>query len=255
VEVYEKSKATNPKGRSEWVSKYDYVACPKQDGYRSIHLIYRYQSDVLEKVPFNGQRIEIQIRSSLQHAWATAVEVAQTFTGQALKSKVKTASKSWLRFFALMGSAIALREQCAPVPNTPKNRCTLARQLRTLERKEKIIQQLVAWGQAVQHLQAHGQHAHTFLLILDAEQKTLNITPYPKGSQLQAQEDYLLQERWLGKDSPKQVVLVTVDSLDALRKAYPNYYADTGAFIAAVREAISSAETSSGRKPSRKRKA
>jgi len=37
-----------------------------------------------------------------------------------------------------------------------------------------------------------------------------------------------------------QVVLVAVEDLDALRKAYPNYYADTKDFIRAVRREISS---------------
>jgi hypothetical protein len=64
---------------------------------------------------YDGQRIEIQIRSKLQHLWATAVETAQIFTGQALKSKVKNASADWLRFFALTSSAFALREETPTV--------------------------------------------------------------------------------------------------------------------------------------------
>src|SRR5215472_18078081 len=35
-----------------------------------------------------------------------------------------------------------------------------------------------------------------------------------------------------------QTVLVSVDSMDAIREAYPNYYADTGDFVAALEEAI-----------------
>src|SRR3954467_746147 len=111
VQIYEKSRSKNPKGRPEWAGKSDYIAKPKDDGYRSIHLIYKYRSLVPDKRLYNDQRIEIQIRTSLQHAWATAVEIAQTFTGQAMKSKFKTASSNWLRFFALMGTAIAMREK------------------------------------------------------------------------------------------------------------------------------------------------
>ncbi len=36
------------------------------------------------------------------------------------------------------------------------------------------------------------------------------------------------------RDPNTQVVLVSVDHVDALRKAYPNYYVDTQGFISAV---------------------
>src|SRR5262249_11514776 len=62
----------------------DYIAAPKVDGYRSVHLIYRYQSDF--NAVYNGLYVEIQVRSRLQHAWATTVETVSILTGQALKS-------------------------------------------------------------------------------------------------------------------------------------------------------------------------
>lgn len=56
----------------------DYVATPKPSGYRSVHLVYAYHSD--RSSTYNGLNIEVQIRSRLQHAWATAVETVGTFT-------------------------------------------------------------------------------------------------------------------------------------------------------------------------------
>ena len=50
----------------------DYITTPKDSGYRGVHLIYRYYSDKNET--FNGLKIEVQIRTALQHAWATAVD-------------------------------------------------------------------------------------------------------------------------------------------------------------------------------------
>jgi (p)ppGpp synthase/HD superfamily hydrolase len=66
------------------LSEDDYIQHPKTSGYRSYHLIYKYFSD--KKATHNGLRIEVQIRSQLQHAWATAVETVGTFVRQALKS-------------------------------------------------------------------------------------------------------------------------------------------------------------------------
>ena len=45
----------------------DYIINPKADGYRSVHLIYRYRG--VGRTPhYDDLKIEIQIRSILQHA-------------------------------------------------------------------------------------------------------------------------------------------------------------------------------------------
>ncbi|WP_186307778.1 RelA/SpoT domain-containing protein [Paraburkholderia sp. BCC1884] len=66
------------------VNEKDYIAAPKQDGYWGIHLVYRYVSD--RKETYNNHSVEIQIRTNLQHAWATAVETVGTLIGQGLKA-------------------------------------------------------------------------------------------------------------------------------------------------------------------------
>jgi ppGpp synthetase/RelA/SpoT-type nucleotidyltranferase len=78
VNVYKKSHAKSPKNRSDWDGSddFDYILQPKSDGYRSVHLVFRYRSSSATRAIYNGQRIEIQIRSKLQHLWATAVETA-----------------------------------------------------------------------------------------------------------------------------------------------------------------------------------
>jgi hypothetical protein len=53
-----------------------------------------------------------------------------------------------------------------------------------------------------------------------------------------ANEQYGAIERATADDPGKDVVLVTAASLDALRRAYPNYFLDTTAFLEAVEEAI-----------------
>jgi putative GTP pyrophosphokinase len=75
--------------------KTDYIKKPRESGYRGIHLIYRYRGR--NPLPYDGLEIKMQIRSQLQHAWATAVETVGTFLKQALKSSKK--EEGWLRFF------------------------------------------------------------------------------------------------------------------------------------------------------------
>lgn len=115
----------------------DYLTNPKPSGYRGIHLIYKYFSEKSET--YNNLKLEIQLRTRLQHAWATAVETVGTFISQALKSS--QGEERWLRFFALMGSAIGIREKCNPVPGTPLQSSALQSELRSLvyELGEKVI--------------------------------------------------------------------------------------------------------------------
>ena len=109
----------------------DYIANPKASGYRGVHIIYKYHSNTKAAEPYNGLFIEMQLRSRLQHAWATAVETVGTFLKQSLKSSM--GEDKWLRFFSLMGSAIARHEGAsALVPNTPTTKTALTKELRKI---------------------------------------------------------------------------------------------------------------------------
>src|SRR5271166_4137199 len=88
---------------------YDYIREPKSDGYRGIHVVGRYSARAQKNEAWNGHRIEIQLRSQLQHAFATAVETVTTFTR--LPLKFGAGPVEWRRFFTLMGSAFAIREK------------------------------------------------------------------------------------------------------------------------------------------------
>ncbi len=71
----------------------DYISEPRDmDGYRSVHLIYEYKNN--RNHAYDGLILEVQMRSKLQHIWATAVETMGTFLGQALKSR--QGEKAWL---------------------------------------------------------------------------------------------------------------------------------------------------------------
>src|SRR5215472_16883524 len=132
--------------------------------YRSIHLVYKYHSD--RNHTYNGLKLEIQLRSSLQHAWATAVEAVGTFTKQALKASI--GESEWLRFFALMGTVIANRERTPLVPGTPINPSELRDELRHHVKTLRVEDHLRAWGAAFSSVQKQAETgAHYFLLQID----------------------------------------------------------------------------------------
>jgi len=184
----------------------DYIKTPKPTGYRGIHLIYRYNSDRSET--YNGLQIEVQLRSPLQHAWATAVETVGLFTRQALKSS--RGEKEWLRFFALMGSALAIRERLPLVPETPVDGKELTRELRECAAQLDVVNHLHAFSQALQVTQQPGRgKAHYFLLELDPVAKTVKVFGYTQHQLPQANTDYVEAERSAGT-SGVDAVLVSV---------------------------------------------
>lgn len=212
----------------------DYIAHPKASGYRGVHLIYRYFSD--KQTTYNGLQIEIQMRSQLQHAWATAVETVGTFLKQALKSNL--GEGDWLRFFALMGTAIAIKERSPEVPDTPATRKELLPELRALASKLQVEQRLEAYGSALKTVESAPAQAQFYLLVLDPVAHKVDITGYRKDQLKKAQEDYLLTEqRAETQGFRSDAVLVSVDSLSALHRAYPNYFLDTRIFLEEVRRA------------------
>jgi hypothetical protein len=129
---------------------YDYIENPKPDGYRGIHIVGRYRARITNNDIWNGQRIEIQLRTKLQHAFATAVETVATFTRSGLKSG--KGDRKWRRFFSLMGSAIAIREKTPLVPGIPPRIDDLVGELRDTARELKVKQRLRGWTDAIRSL-------------------------------------------------------------------------------------------------------
>lgn len=61
--------------RKNETDKYDYIKNPKSTGYRGIHDVYSYDVNSEAGKNLKGLLVEIQYRTNIQHAWATAVEV------------------------------------------------------------------------------------------------------------------------------------------------------------------------------------
>lgn len=214
----------------------DYISHPKESGYRGIHLVYRFHSDREGGQRFNGLKVEMQIRSQYQHAWATAVETVGTFVGEALKSSI--GPENWLRFFALMSSAIAIRERSPIVPDTPIREGELIFELDELANYLNVEPRLRAYNDALRRFQNDTEDAHYYLLKLSPVTGVLDITGFKADEADKAQDAYSEAETTLKRSSAgMDAVLVAVDSLAALQRAYPNYFADTRVFLELLKQA------------------
>lgn len=211
----------------------DYITNPKASGYRGVHLVYRYK--LREPSPHEGQQIEIQIRTQLQHTWATAVEAAGTFTNQALKSS--QGSEQWRRFFSLMGSWIAHLENCPLVPETPTDMVRLKHEVRVLAASLHVVGILRTYTATLQQVGKVAKMKY-YLMDLDPDQQNVRLTGFTAAQTKEANDSYTQTEKNMPMDSNRQVVLVSVDSLQALRQAYPNYFLDTTKFVSLVENVI-----------------
>lgn len=225
------------------VNEKDYISIPKEDGYRSIHLVYRYKSDKTGKQDYNELLIEIQIRTKLQHLWATAIETVDLFTRQAIKSN--EGKKEWIDFFRLVSSAFAIQEGTALVPNTPRNPKELYRQIKQKEDELRVINIMGNWTKAIRIFEREVKqkpNLQYFLLELDTLGEKLNITGYTADEEQKALGEYARIEKVNQEKRECDVVLVGVDAAQDLKKAYPNYFADTGEFLAELNKILRKAK-------------
>ncbi len=235
--AYEKAAARRQAHQPERIERYDYLSKPKADGYRGIHLVYKYHTRLRKYSKHDGLRIELQLRSQLQHEWATAVETVDLFTRQALKSSV--GHDDWKRFFLLMSAVFASKEKRALPAGVPSSPEQLKEELRGLAEKLRVDGSLSAWSYVIKTMVSKKKSgATTFLLILNADRTQLRVLQYTREMQKQATDEYLKIEKEILGGSGQQAVLVSVTSLQALRQAYPSFYADTTEFLRELRDAV-----------------
>ena len=101
------------------------------------------------------------------------------------------------------------------------------------------------WAQAVQVFEkAYKQRPNWlfFLLDLDIVGGRLIIRGYTQGQEEKAISDYALAEKRNEGNKEYDVVLVGVDAAKDLRKAYPNYFADTKEFLTNLKKILNKAE-------------
>lgn len=233
----------------EMISSKDYISNPKNDGYRGIHIIYRYSN--LRAPEYDGLSIEMQFRTKLQHAWATAVETMGTFLGQALKSG--QGEQEWRDFFSQAGAALAMLEKTAPVPGYENfTSQQVHKMIYESERKLRVLDKLSGFAIAADKITKERGQGGYHLIVLDSFQRTVTIKPYPLSRLEEANLDYADIERRTKLGEPVEAVLVSAGPVENLRKAYPNYFLDTQVFVNQLRALIAEARPDRSAKKGRK---
>lgn len=225
----------------------DYIATPKPDGYRSIHQVAKYHADHPAFSHCNDLRVEIQIRSRMQHAWAMAVETASAVTNQALKSG--EGQELWKRFFYLVAEIIASTEG-APnsLANSEEHRkarreaAELASRLRVLNLLSSM--QHVLENYSTMEGSTDKSSNVMYLLVLDSQKREIRYVGYGRADVTKASEDYAEREREYQNAEDVNVVLVSAESLGDLKSAYPSYFLDSAGFIDLIRDQVFGAASS-----------
>ncbi len=208
---------------------HDYVQSPKDDGYRSVHLVYRYNST---RAPaYNGLSVELQMRTRLQHAWATGVETVDIFAKQAIKAG--NPDPQWGRFFRLASAAFSLQEGTPSHPDFAGMTISdISEQLIEAESNLDVLLKLRGFRLAADAIHRGDRAKAAYhLVVLNTDTKMLRVTPFSESRLEEANERYAAVEQLAAAGEPLDPVLVAGGSVNQLRKTYPNYFLDAGVFI------------------------
>jgi putative GTP pyrophosphokinase len=233
-ELYElRAMCINPRSKSVTLkNEHDYVVQPKPDGYRGIHLVYNY-SRTADGAAINVS-LELQIRTNLQHAWATAVETVGVMRGESLKSQVGNAK--WLEFFEYVSSAFAIAES-VPVLSKHSSYSTrnILDQVRRLTKELNVIEIMEGWFIATDQIHRNNAGGYYNIITLNTNTRTISILGFSEDRIDDASAEYALLETSAAINGDLEPVLVSAGSINDLRKAYPNYFLDVDRFISWMR--------------------
>ncbi|MHC9511467.1 RelA/SpoT domain-containing protein [Kangiella sp. M94] len=204
--------------------KDNYIKRPKADGYRGIHLVGYYSG-----VSVNRYKVEIQLRSRIQHSWATAVEIIDLFTKQAIKSN--QGKKEWKDFFKEVSKQFALFEgEFVEESEQEKSLKVVTELVNKLGVKNKFEAFAGSLNVLEEKVLRKGSAGY-YLLLIDLSKGNVNVTPYKSEDSKHAMSEYLVREKEAALNENLIVALVSTDSITNLKKAYPNYFADSTVFM------------------------
>lgn len=208
----------NHKLRNE-PDKYDYIKNPKLTGYRGIHDVYEYNVNSETGKALAGLYIEIQYRTLVQHAWATAVEVIGFITQS--QPKFQRGDTRYERAMALASELLARahEQQTGPFPTLSDQE--VLDEFLLLDKELHLMQTL----RGLNSVKGDGTGKRNSILIFSKEGE-LEVRNFRDAT------DALRKLFELEKRMPDQdIVLVRADTSKEVRLAFRNYFTDARDFI------------------------
>lgn len=202
--------------------KTDYIAFPKSSGYRSVHLVVRFAEQGAGQKHV-GCNVEIQLRTHLQHVWGTTVEAVGAMRNEDLKAG--EGNPQWLRFMTLMSGHIAELEGQPRGEHLSMSYKDLKDEARELSQCLNVRQNLSTYNDFMHQADVYkGSTGTRYILKMDAVSGNIDVRPAWR-------EMFDFDDLDDDFEEIKQSIEVSVDSMAALKQAYPNYFLDTRKFL------------------------
>ncbi len=224
--------------------RWNYIKNPKPSGYRGIHDVYTYHVEPKkgragEKQPWNGLLVEIQYRTSIQHAWATAVELAGFITEN--DPKFDRGNPDFIEFFKVCSEILSRGFEgsfsCLP-DHTNKD---IIEKFEDLENKTHMIRLFSEIRRSEGSINLDGASILIFRYEADLfSENQLEIRSFETVNQ--AISEYNRLEEILSDKA--DIVLVGSRSGESIKSAYRNYFSDAEEFISLIQDGIQILEES-----------
>ncbi|NMT33344.1 hypothetical protein HGQ62_01615 [Stenotrophomonas maltophilia] len=207
--------------------KYDYIATPKDTGYRGVHDVFSYLVDESSTgSAYNGLRIEIQYRTKAQHAWATAVEISDLLDGHRIKFD-KGVNVQRERLFVLASEYIARTREgrSGYCPNLSDDE--LVAEMQELEANLHTISNLALARRSNAEIPRKAN------IVLHFTGDELRVQGFSKSRAALAHRDRI--EKQYPEDD---VVFVSGENPAAIQNAFRNYFKNAADFVDMLRPAL-----------------
>lgn len=220
----EKSRAKHK--RKNEIDRYDYIKSPKETGYRGVHDVY--ERICTTGTIYNGLKFEVQLRTSVQHAWATAVEIYDLTQGTRLKFSSEGGEDDALLHFSYISELLARFHE-----NRPCRFLELSVQdLRTKCLEMEANTRLVTSIKSLRAATRYGKLEKNSVLYLTKKRK-LYAQQFP--SMPKAMEALKDLER---REDIVNVVLVGAQDPKHIKNAFRNYFSDSAEFVSLYEQAL-----------------
>ncbi|MFZ6040038.1 RelA/SpoT domain-containing protein [Vibrio natriegens] len=223
----------------------DYLT-PKASGYGGVHLIYSCYEAQDQAHEWKKAKVEVQLRTELQHAWATSLEIIDTLEQTSLKTRHDGHDK-WREFFSIAGRLVAHHEGAFLIEDEEELN-QLRTQLEKLSEELDVVAKLTRYTLAInfatnKELPKQSKNGQGMFLIkmyypdeVEAK-KRFQIRVTVEFFRLEHSNVALEHLNEADLDDEIAIsVLVSASDVRALKQAYPNYFGSTKQFVSFLKK-------------------